>query len=109
VQMKNRPAELVSMTKFKEDFVEKRKQNSIGLEVIPAPLADAFVVKNTKKNTQYMVYLVGDCIECGCEDFSRQLQQNPTNLNTSHACCKHIYAVLGYLGHSSLKDFIKGK
>lgn len=109
VQMAHSKAKMVSLKKFKDNFVESRKGRSADLEVIPVPLCGSFTVRNPKRNTQYLVYLMGKHIECGCEDFARQIRDNPEMFGTEHACCKHIYAVLGFLGHSSLKDFIYKK
>ena len=109
VHMAHTKAKMVSLKKFQENFVESRKGRSTDLEVIPVPLCGSFVVKNQKRKTQYLVYLMGKRIECGCEDFNRQIRNNPEMLGTEHTCCKHIYAVLGFLGHSSLKDYINKK
>ncbi len=114
IHMAHSKAKMVSLKKFKENFAESRKGRSADLEVIPVPLCGSFVVKNPKRKTQYLVYLMGDSrgdayrrIECGCEDFARQIRDNPEMFGTEHACCKHIYAVLGHIGYSNLKDFIK--
>lgn len=114
VKIKGTGGRMISMKKFKKSFVESRKSRSTELEVIPVPLCGSFVVKNSKRNTQYLVYLIGDSrgnkysrIECGCQDFSRQIKNNPEFLGSEYACCKLIYAVLNHIGYSNLRDFIK--
>lgn len=42
-------------------------------------------------------------MNCTCKDY-----ENLTNdFGTPKVSCKHIYAVLGHLGHASLNEYVK--
>ena len=69
-------------------------------------MVGGYVVKNERKGSRYIVTPYPDRIECACEDYTNQLRLNPETLGTKFACCKHVYAVLNYLGHSSLKEYM---
>jgi hypothetical protein len=105
----HRLSRFVSMTDFKKIFVERRKKGAADLKVINAPMIGGYVVKNEKKGTNYIVTPYKDRIECACEDYGNQLRLNPETLGTKHACCKHVYAVLNYLGHKTLKEYLEAQ
>jgi predicted nucleic acid-binding Zn finger protein len=62
-----------------------------------------FWVVNPGKQTHYRVVARGDGVFCACDDFNNQLAF------FGRGCCKHGYAVLGYLGLGSLADYLQGQ
>ena len=82
-------------------FGEKRKARS--RQVIATKRVDSkatFTARTESKATGYKVELNSDRIDCECIDYSNQIEV------IGIGACKHIYAVLGKLGFTSLKDYL---
>jgi len=93
----------VSKSAFKNHFAEYRKQS--GKQVITTydPLTGYFhATKSSNIQEQYQIKLYPDKLTCTCGDWDAQKQ-----LGLSKPTCKHCYAVLDYIGCSSLEDYIK--
>ena len=64
---------------------------------------NTYLVRNPHKNTEYTIEPRIDYLFCNCSDYKNQSYA----FETSEVCCKHIFAVLGYLGFSSLSEQIQ--
>lgn len=100
VQVKGQRPTFVSKKVFKQHFVDWRIQQGRSLCVAQVN-QEHFRVVNPKKNTAYSVYLFEDGLDCECEDYKNQIM-----IFNGKACCKHNYAVLAWLGHNRLQDYI---
>lgn len=81
-----------------------RRQRSKALKVTENVFDNTvFTVRNENKGTAYRVETHQDYINCSCKDYDNLSQ----DLGTKKVSCKHIYAVLGFLGHSSLNEYVE--
>jgi hypothetical protein len=100
VQVRGKRPTFIPYSAFKENFVASRIERSKFLYV--APVNDGyFRVVNPKKNTAYSVWLISDGLDCECEDYKNQIA-----IFKGKGCCKHGYAVLTWLGHGRLSEYI---
>lgn len=91
-----------SFKTFKQHFAEFRKQSAVFLNATKWLYdLDMYTVRNDRSYTSYTVQVNKTIQECDCEDY-----QNQIKFGFKRACCKHIYAVLNQLGHSSLADYL---
>lgn len=90
----------MSFKAFKQHFVDWRKQQAKGLYVAPAG-EQQFRIVNPKKGTAYSVWAWWDGLDCECEDYKNQISI------LRQGCCKHGYAVLTWLGFSTLKEYLE--
>ncbi len=90
----------ISKKLFKKHFVDRRKAEARSLLVTRNVFnVNSYTVRNENKDTVYNVSLTTNAAACECEDYRNQ------NQFFGRGMCKHGYAVLGQLGHNSLKDF----
>lgn len=89
----------ISLKKFKQDFVNFRKNNSRKLKVVKESNT-SFKVINPEKQTQYNVIPYSTGVDCDCQDYHNQI------VEFGRGCCKHGYATLQFLGFSSLQEYI---
>ncbi|MGB3493881.1 MAG: hypothetical protein WBA57_14220 [Elainellaceae cyanobacterium] len=92
----------MSKSVFKTHFVEFRKQQAKQLRV-QRRHTDLFVAFNPERSTNYILETRDDGVFCTCDDLNNQLAF------WNKGCCKHGYAVLSYLGFSSLRDFLMAR
>lgn len=93
VEFKDWTLHPVTNKQVKQAFVDNRKRKAIELMVNQD--GSKFYVK------KYRVKLDLKGASCECQDY-----QNQTEAFNGQGCCKHIYAVLNHLGHSSLSDYV---
>lgn len=93
----------VSKSAFKQHFVNWRKAAARALAVIPWHDDKTYTVTNYKKGSRYNVRCHKDMITCNCDDYQNQLKF------LGKGCCKHGYAVLNHLGHSSLESYLSAQ
>ncbi len=90
-----------SKTAFKQQFVDFRKQGSIGLEVVKVPFETGeYMVQSASKDGSYLVQSLTDKLTCTCQDYQSQ------SVAMNKACCKYCYATLNHLGYTSLTEYI---
>jgi hypothetical protein len=99
VQIKGKRPTFIGKKAFKQHFVDWRISQSKYLCVAQVN-REHFRVVNPKKNTAYSVW-VQDGFDCECEDYKNQVM-----IFNGKACCKHGYAVLTWLGHNRLSDYV---
>jgi hypothetical protein len=85
---------------FLAHFAEWRRAQSQPLEAQPLDKPGFFRVYNTQSASSYLCKLTPLGSICGCPDWANQFQA------LGGGCCKHLYAALGYLGFSSLRDYL---
>ncbi len=100
VIVEGRRPTFISKSKFKQHFVDWRKDRSQRLQVSRFK-DNHFRVINIRKGSIYNVFVYQDGLDCQCEDF-----RNQVNI-LGRACCKHAYSVLNSLGFSSLNEYIE--
>ncbi|MFM7530435.1 MAG: hypothetical protein ACKO63_18465 [Nodosilinea sp.] len=98
VWVKGRRPTFIGKARFRQHFVDWRRRQGAAL-VVTQDL-DSFGVVNPGKETVYRVEARRDGVFCTCDDFNNQLEF------FGRGCCKHGYAVLGFLGLSSLADYL---
>jgi hypothetical protein len=99
-QVKGQRPTFLGKKAFKQHFVDWRIQQ--GRSLCTAQVnQEHFRVVNPRKNTAYSVYLFEDGLDCECEDYRNQVL-----IFNGRACCKHNYAVLAWLGHNRLSDYV---
>jgi hypothetical protein len=92
----------MSRQAFLKHFVEWRKAQARALQVTRRfGFPHCFSVRNESKGSVYEVQTYIGGLNCNCEDFQNQIQF------FGNACCKHGYAVLGYLGFETLSAYIE--
>ena len=99
VWVKGRRPTFIGKARFRQHFVDWRRGQGSAL-VVTQDL-DSFGVINPGKETVYQVEARSDGVFCTCDDFNNQLEF------FGRGCCKHGYAVLAYLGLSSLADYLR--
>jgi len=95
----------VSKNKFKEDFVEFRKQGSLSCVVTHAAVDGCngiYAVRGS--GDPRLVTVHNGRIYCDCPDYSQISQSLPQG---RQGACKHIYAVLRFHAISSLAEFVR--
>lgn len=100
VQVRGQRPTFIGKKAFRQHFVDWRIEQSKSLCVAQVN-REHYRVVNPKKNSAYSVWLHEDSLECECHDYSNQIV-----MFQGRACCKHAYAVLCWLGHSRLSDYI---
>ena len=103
VQVKGQRPTFISKKAFAQHFADWRIEQS-KLLCVAQVNREHFRVFNPKKNSAYSVWLFEDGLDCECEDFKNQIA-----IFKGKACCKHNYAVLGWLGYNRLSDYIAAK
>lgn len=86
---------------IKRDFARVRQQRAQGLHIHQEKNGD-YRVWNPSSGHAYTVRLAVTGISCECQDYVDQCMAF-----SGRGCCKHGYAVLGTLGHTSLGDYLK--
>lgn len=103
VWAKGKVSRFVSKSKFKQQFVEFRKEGATGLDVVKVPFETGeYMVSSASKDGSYLVQCLTDKLTCTCQDYQAQYAA------MNKACCKHCYATLNHLGYNSLADYING-
>ena len=100
VVVKGKRPTFISKKAFKQHFVDWRIQQSKWLCVAQVD-REHFRVINPKNNNAYSIWLFEDGLDCECEDYKNQVM-----IFNGKACCKHGYAVLTWLGHNRLSDYL---
>ena len=100
VSLKNGEAFEVTRNEIKPVIENKRLESSKKLEVLTTGF-NTYLVRNPHKNTEYIIEPRIDYLFCNCSDYKNQSYA----FETSEVCCKHVFAVLGYLGFSSLSEY----
>ena len=99
VILKDKVEITINRNQLKPIIEEKRSKSSEGLQVKESE--GFYLVKNPQKNTRYTVHPKSDHLFCNCSDYRNQYNAFESN----QVACKHVFAVLGYLGFSSLKEY----
>jgi E3 ubiquitin-protein ligase DOA10 len=99
VWIKGKRPTFISKAKFTQHFVDRRKAQSKDIQAIQNS-ESKFTAFNPESGSRYSVDVSRSMIACSCEDYRNQI----TFLG--RGCCKHGYAVLEFLGFSSLKDYL---
>ena len=60
---------------------------------------------NPENGHAHTLYLMPKYIGCNCKDY----QELVKNLGSNQVACKHIYALLGHIGYSSLNEYVKAQ
>ena len=84
---------------FLNHFAEWRRQKGRAVTIRRGNVQDGIWVAEGKQD--YLVIVKDDLMMCECEDFANQEQ-----FGFKVSCCKHIYAVLGQLGYSSVRGYL---
>lgn len=82
---------LLSKSIYNNHFAEYRQRAARSM-IVSRKLSTLYTVTNPKSGHIYQVRLDSKRTVCGCEDFKQQTRI------LNKACCKHVYAVLDYLG-----------
>ena len=90
----------VTASQIKPVMEEKRKARLKNLQVLPTKLHN-YLVRNEIKGTEYTVLPLIDHLECSCNDWKNQ----SIAFDTDQVCCKHIFALLRFLGFSQLSQY----
>jgi hypothetical protein len=104
VHVKGQRPTFMSKKAFKQHFVDWRIEQSKWLCVAQVD-REHYRVINPKKSTAYSVWAFEESFDCECEDYKNQV----LIFNNGKACCKHCYAVLTWLGHNRLSDYISAQ
>ncbi|PSB40581.1 hypothetical protein C7B80_33090 [Cyanosarcina cf. burmensis CCALA 770] len=102
VIIRGRRPRFYSKQQFKKHFVARRQAAAralVATQNIFNP--NVFYVRNETKGTAYTVNFFTNGANCECDDFDNQKRF------FGKACCKHIYAALNQIGHSSLRTYIE--
>ena len=100
VSFKNGEAIEVTREEIKPVIENKRLESSKNLEVLTTGF-NTYLVRNPNTNTEYIIEPRIDYLFCNCSDYKNQSY----GFETSEVCCKHVFAVLGYLGFSKLSEY----
>ena len=100
VKFKNGQGRFMSKKDFWIEFHQSRKERAKDLTVSHYG-RDLYQVSSQSKADPYLVS-ANDDIQCECEDFANQVRAK-----FKHPMCKHSWALLGYLGFSSLSAYIQ--
>jgi len=93
----------VSKSVFKQHFAEFRKASSRQVYVSYEPFTGFFHAPSSRNiQERHRIELYPDGLTCTCADWDMQEQ-----LGIKNPMCKHCYAVLDYIGCSSLADYVK--
>jgi hypothetical protein len=96
----------LSDREFKIAYGEERKARAKELIVTKRlDMKSGYTVRNESSKSAYKVKAFIDGLVCECPDYEISSQV----MNSDKVACKHIYAVLGQLGYSSLREYIKGQ
>jgi hypothetical protein len=99
VHVRGKRPRFMSKAAFKAEFVKFRRNASNALRVEKRH-NNRYMVKNPKTNSQYGVTTGAASIVCDCPDYQKQVDA------IGRGVCKHGYAVLNHLGHSTLAEYI---
>lgn len=98
ILIKGRSPRIYSKKLFRQHFADIRRKQSYGLGVECHGRSGRYTVKGDL--THHAVQESGSAYTCDCRDYGAIVQA------FGSGCCKHIYAVLGYQGFTSLADRI---
>jgi len=90
----------VTAKEIKETITNRRKERAKNIEIIDNP-DNTYTARNSIKESEYQLIPKDSYIYCTCPDYSNQ----SIALKSDDVCCKHIWALLGYLGFSSLSEY----
>lgn len=106
VWVKGRRPQFISKRVFLQHFADWRKAQARGLKVTQHLFTPtSYTVRNEPKNSTYEVEVIGDRVQCQCEDYRNQEQF----FSGQRYACKHSYAVLFHLGFDSLAAYIQAQ
>ena len=100
IKFKNGQGRFMAKKDFWIEFHRSRKERAREL-VVGHYENDLYQVSSQSRLDPYFVS-ANDDIQCECEDFANQVKAR-----FSHPMCKHGWALLGYLGFSSLSAYIQ--
>ena len=100
VKFKNGQGRFMAKKDFWIEFHHSRKERAREL-VVGHYENDLYQVSSQSRLDPYFVS-ANDDIQCECEDFANQAKAK-----FKHPMCKHSWALLGYLGFSSLSAYIQ--
>lgn len=87
---------------FYQDFTQSRQRRSQKLQVSTTEYGNVFMITNPENHNRYPTRTIATGVECRCRDYEKQQEL----ITGSRHCCKHGYAVLSYLGYSSLAEYL---
>jgi hypothetical protein len=98
----------LSKSAFYQDFIAFRKEGAKSCTVkrwLAGSYQNHYECFSGKGENIRTVRLVAGTVNCSCPDWERQR----TELGKTAVGCKHILAVVGTLGHSSLTNYLEFK
>ena len=102
IKFKSGQARFMSKKDFWIEFHHSRKERAKELTVSHYG-HDLYQVSSQSKADPYLVS-ANDDIQCECTDYAEQVKAK-----FKHPMCKHGWALLGYLGYSSLSAYIQSQ
>ena len=93
----------LSRKAFERDFIEFRIKGAESVSVKPwgaGSYRNHFDCRTEGCDRSHTVKLLGGIALCSCEDYEKSRGNHE---------CKHIYATLQHLGHSSMADYIESR
>lgn len=98
----------ISKKRFLAFFAESRKQRSHAITVTQNVFNPRlFTARSASdENKTYSLTVHDRFLSCSCEDFSNQCKLIPEG---KPKACKHVYAVLKFMGYQSLSAYVNRK
>ena len=95
----------ISRKRFLQYFADSRKQRSNGIQVTQNAFNPRlFSARSASdENKIYSLAVHSRFISCTCEDFKNQCQLLRED---KPKACKHVYAVLKFMGYATLSDYL---
>lgn len=90
----------VTAQEIKNILEDTRKKRSSNIEIIDNP-DNTYTARNPIKETEYELISRDSSIHCTCPDYNNQA----ISLKSDEVYCKHIWALLKYLGFSDLSEY----
>ncbi|TAN83535.1 MAG: hypothetical protein EYR95_18530 [Phormidium sp. SL48-SHIP] len=87
---------------FKAHFAEYRKASARQVFVSYKPIYGYFRAPSSNLQESYRIELFPRHLKCSCADWRTQEE-----IGIKSPMCKHAYAVLDYIGNTSLADYIE--
>jgi hypothetical protein len=100
VLLKDGDSVTVTREEIKPVIENKRLESSEGLDVLETGFKN-YLVRNPQKESEYTIEPLIDYLKCNCSDYENQA----IAFENKQVCCKHVFAVLGYLGFSKLSEY----
>lgn len=98
VHLKGKRPKFVSQKLYKQHFAEWRREQSTQVILVNHnPEQGTWVAQGQQ---DYLVLVKDNLLICECEDF-----KNQERFGFRVSACKHLYAALGQLGYSSIRDY----